>query len=82
MTQGPNGVTFTTEEVCEALQITRMTVSRKIKQLRLDLKKEKITIQVIKYHWSKTHIKKLIDSIFSSRRREEMLALAKEKGLI
>lgn len=73
---------FTTEEISHALKISRVTISKKAKQLKLDLKREKFNLVVVRYQWSKQHIRLLIESLKGEARREHLLQEAAEKGLI
>ncbi len=73
---------FSTAEISRKLGISRVTISKKIKQLNLDLKREKFRLEVVRYRWSKKHIKKLIESLKGAARRQDYLDKAIDKGLI
>lgn len=82
MKEHTRGTGLSSQEVSRLLGISRVTISTKAKQLGLDLKREKFKLEVVRYCWSKEHIRRLIASLKGQTRREHLSSLAKEKGLI
>ena len=82
MKEVKNAITFSSQEVADLLGISRVTVSRRARLLGQDLKREKFTLEVFRYRWSKKHIATLIESLKGKIKKEQLRTLAKEKGLI
>lgn len=82
MSETSRPIILSSLEVSRLLGISRVTISKKAKQLKLDLGRETFKLEVVRYRWSKRHIKKLIESFRGRTKREYLTQLAKEKGLL